>query len=278
MERWRRKFIRDYEPRKDYSSSEKGVLTKIFNLLCPPRLHPSALATKRLRRISAGRVMAGPFAGMKYVARSIGSAYEPKLLGTYELELHPLVTNLCARKFPLIINVGAGEGYYAVGMAMRCPSANVIAFEGDHAGQELIRQAAQLNGVGDRVTIKGMCAPDDLAEFLTVIVPSLLVMDVEGGELSLLQPETIPALADCHILVELHDFIHPGLSAEIEARFRLTHRIEIIRQRGRRMDDLPLRSRWLDRWMIRLTDEQRPTLMDWFYMQPLAERQAAANL
>ena len=248
------------------------MLKETFNRVCPAALHPTALARNKLRRVARGRVLAGPFAGMRYAERSVGSSYEPKLLGTYEMELHPVIERLCARQFPLIVNAGAGEGYYSVGMAARCPEARVVAFESDGAGRALIREMARVNGVDARVQVRGLCEAEALAETAAAgPPPCLLIVDVEGAELSLLHPGILPVLERSHILVELHDFIHPGLSAELESRFRPTHRIEKIRQRGRRLEDLPFRSPVLDRWLIRYTDEQRPTTMEWFYMWPRRE-------
>lgn len=245
------------------------MLTRVFNLVCPPGVHPNVLARRKVRRVAGGAVLAGPFAGLKYAPRSVGSAYEPKLLGTYEMELRGVVERLCAADFGRIVNVGAGEGYYAVGLAVRCPAAEVVAFEGDPAGRELIRRMAQLNGVSGRVRVEGVCGPAELERELSGEARKLVVMDVEGGERALLRPEEVPALGAAHVLVELHDFIHPGLGAEIEARFRGTHRIEKIKQRPRRAADLPFRSLLLDRWVVRLTDEQRPVLMEWLYLRPL---------
>ena len=47
--------------------------------------------------------MSGPFAGMKYVADSVGSQYEPKLLGTYESELTGIVNDLCKQRFQTLV-------------------------------------------------------------------------------------------------------------------------------------------------------------------------------
>src|SRR5207249_10415948 len=114
-------------------------------------LRPRTFAHRMLMTRSAGGILAGPFAGMKYVSTSVGSVYEPKLMGTYELELHPIIEQLCKQQFSRIIDVGAAEGYYAVGMAMRSPRSEVIAFETTTEGQALIAQLAALNEVAARV-------------------------------------------------------------------------------------------------------------------------------
>ena len=53
-------------------------------------------------RVFGWRILAGPFAGMHYVGDYAGSLLPPKLLGTYERELHAIVDRLIAQKPPLM--------------------------------------------------------------------------------------------------------------------------------------------------------------------------------
>ena len=78
-----------------------------------------------------GIVAGGPFQGLRYIRESVGSAWAPKMLGTYEKELWPVVDVLIRRRPRWIVDVGAAEGYYAVGLAMRLGAAQVVAFEAD---------------------------------------------------------------------------------------------------------------------------------------------------
>ena len=72
-------------------------------------------------------VAAGPFAGMRYAGLPSGSTAGPKLLGSYESEIAAWIEGLCGARLDTIVDVGCAEGYYAVGMAMRCPAARVLA-------------------------------------------------------------------------------------------------------------------------------------------------------
>jgi precorrin-6B methylase 2 len=103
---------------------------------------------------------------MRYVEQSVGSALYPKLLGTYEKELQPVIERLCAKGYLWIIDVGAAEGYYAIGMALRCEDAHVVAFESVETGRQLIRQLAQLNRIENKVEIHGHCDPGILQKQL----------------------------------------------------------------------------------------------------------------
>ena len=66
---------------------------------------------------------------------------------------------------------------------------------------------AQLNRVADRVTIEGTCQIEHL--HARIDPPCLVFCDCEGTEAELIDPAAIPSLADCHVIVESHDFFVP---------------------------------------------------------------------
>jgi hypothetical protein len=203
--------------------------------------HPRALA--RWRRLQAARrarrvaaltrdfvawhgleVSGGPFAGMVYPDLAADSLI-PKLLGVYERELHGTIEAAVRSGPELVVNVGAADGYYAVGLARRCPSAAVHAFEADAGRRELLRRVAHANGV--EVRIEGAAEPGRLRE----LPPGrmLVVMDCEGCEGPVLEPDRLPRLREATILVELHDFVESGLGDTVTARFAATHDVAVIR-------------------------------------------------
>ena len=166
-------------------------------------------------------VLSGPFANMVYVPQATGSALMPKLVGSYEAELHGTLEKIAATDYLTIIDVGCAEGYYAIGLAMRLPNARIYAFDIDPEARELCTAMARLNGVEKRVTVSGKCGPDDLNRLLTE--KSLIVCDCEGFESELLRPDLVPAMAQADILVELHDHVQPGLTPLLLSRFQETH-------------------------------------------------------
>lgn len=88
-----------------------------------------------VERRSDRRVWAGPFAGMLYVDHAIGSRYLPKLIGSYERELRKVIEEIYELRPELVINVGAEESYYAVGLARRLGYGQVVAFEMEADGR-----------------------------------------------------------------------------------------------------------------------------------------------
>jgi hypothetical protein len=82
----------------------------------------------------------------------------------------------------------------------------------------------------------------------------------------------VPSLRGATILVELHDFIRPGITDLLKQRFEPTHRIEHIWQEPRSRADYPWRTlgtfllpkSYLD-WSV---SEWRPVRMAWLWMEP----------
>jgi hypothetical protein len=243
-----------------------------LKLLIPPRYRPIGYLV-HLTRIRTGcRVLDGPFAGMRYVEDSVGSAYIPKLLGIYESELYEEVETICRQRPTLIVDVGAAEGFYAVGMAVRNAQAKVIAFEMDLLGRAALRKMSALNGVTDRVEVRAKCEPEDLKLALGDHPNPVVICDVEGYEEKLLDLKSIPGLTHATILVELHDCIIPGITEKLRQRFGATHQIKHILQQPRSRAQFPwqtLGTRLLPKSYLDWTvSEWRAVKMAWFFLEP----------
>ncbi len=184
---------------------------------------------------------AGPFAGMDYGVRAAEGSRAARLLGGYEASLAPIIEVIVARAYPLVIDVGCAEGYYAVGLARRMQASTIMARDDNPQAQDLCRALARLNGVADRVAVGGRMAHGDFA--LCLAQPTVVICDIEGFEADLLDPALAPGLIQADILVECHDAFRPGLSDLLATRFAATHHVERI---ARQLNpDLP---DWMQEW------------------------------
>ena len=117
-----------------------GLLGKLI-----PQNVKHAIVTRTFLRPTRQAVLKGPFAGLKYVSASTGGSYYCKLLGTYEQELNPCVEAIRQAAPKRIVDIGAAEGYYAVGLAKILPKTQVIAFEMTEIGRSLLARMANLS-------------------------------------------------------------------------------------------------------------------------------------
>jgi hypothetical protein len=256
-------------------SSSSGLLAYVQSVVARaiPRRVRTAIFYKLVGVDKQFTVLSGMFSGMKYVDDSVGAQFYPKILGTYELELAAIVKSFEKRAFSRIIDVGAAEGYYAVGLALTNRQAHVVAFEATSEGMQLLRRMAKENRVEDRLEIKGYCTPEALCACLGDGTDSLVVMDVEGFEDQLIDLQKCPGLANAYLLIELHDNMVVGLGARLEQRLRSSHHIAEIWEQERTSADFPVKVsplRWaaFGKLLRRSMKEHRGDRMRWFYCEP----------
>jgi len=217
-----------------------------------------------------GRIYSGPFRTVRFSKPEVFGGKTAKLLGTYELELHATLERIERLQPSVVLNVGGAEGYYAVGLAAAWGVARVIVYELTAEGRELIVANASLNDIGGHLDIRGVCTAKELAETLKNVAVQLLIMDIEGAELDVLEPEVLCGLKNCVVIIESHDFCRPGCIDELCTRFQGTHTIEIVTSKKRVALNFPYASHmpaFLKKWLM---NEERPGPMQWLVGYPRA--------
>lgn len=216
-------------------------------------------------------VLNGPFKGMKYPDfKSVGSSFYPKLLGSYEKELHEYIDQCFFKGYSELIDVGCAEGYYAVGFALKNTNIQVHAYDTDNQARLLCEKMAKLNGVDKKISIKDKLDEEGLSNF-KFNGKCLIICDAEGFEIELFTKTSIQNLKNCDLLIETHDFLNLEISTRMYELFFETHDIRIIKS----VDDVqkvkyyhyPILSSFdlNDRKMI--LAENRPSIMEWLILE-----------
>lgn len=251
------------------------ILKRLLKAVIPEALRPPRLIDASINRALRRRgVLSGPFKGMHYTPEVVqGSVRVPKMLGVYERELHGTIEDVCDRSPKTVVNIGAGEGYYTVGLAARLPAARMIAFEENEFSRRSLLELAKANGVADRIELLGHCSPRDLSRVLPA-TDAFILCDVEGDEETLLDPAAAPTLQNAEIVVEIHEFVARGIGDRVRDRFKATHKIDIVWQQARQFSDFP-RPAWFqgmipEAYSLAFMHEARPERMHWLHMRPLA--------
>jgi hypothetical protein len=211
-------------------------------------------------------VLHGPFAGMRYAPRAIGRVHDltAKLLGAYEEELREVIAAEIARRPRTFVDVGAADGYYAVGFALAADPAEVHAYDADPIARRALRATARENGV--RVHVHGPANPRRIAAH--DLDGAFVLSDCEGAELDVLDGEALPALASATVLVELHPRGVGDTGPPLRERFAASHRATEIHTRVRdpavypELNDAPVGLR------EHAVDEFRFRPMSWLLLQP----------
>lgn len=171
---------------------------------------------ERRKRISSevydlfgGVVHYGPFKGLSLAKNNWwgGADFASMLLGLYEKEILDFFFSGECDRFDNLVDVGAADGYYAIGMLISGRVNNAICFELSKEGQRTIAANAGQNGVLDRITIFG-AASDTFHTRLSHLDLSrtLVLVDIEGAEFDILDETSLHALRQATIVIEIHNW------------------------------------------------------------------------
>lgn len=187
-------------------------------------------------------VLTGPFKGLKFPAAAFTHNLVPKLMGVYEFQLHGAVEAAISRRPRQVVDIGAAEGYYAAGLAMRLPEARIYAFDAAPVERKICHQVAVENALTERIKVNGICTTTWLQEHLRP--GDFVFSDCEGGESALIDPKQVPALLNCDLLVETHDHEVPGVTNRLLERFRQTHEVTCLKGALAPQASLPIMESW----------------------------------
>lgn len=187
------------------------------------------LNPKSLLNAIQWRVSSGPFQGTRCQVTSSGDGVVAKLVGTYEYEIYPAFRSAIARRPSVVVDIGAAEGFYVSALARAVPGARVIAYEAKPEWQDRIKELAALNEVARRCEIRGFCDKEEFRRLLATEQERLFVlMDIEGGEFSLLEPDIFPLLGGTELLVELHEPNGRASGDALASMLQQTHEVTLI--------------------------------------------------
>jgi hypothetical protein len=172
-------------------------------------------------------VLNGPFKGLVYPQyESVGSVIAPKLLGSYEMELHPIIDEVIKKNYDSVVDIGCAEGYYAIGLGKMMPNTSIFAFDTFDKARILCERMAELNGVN--VDIGAFCTKDTLMN-LKLGTKSLIISDCEGYELQLFDDKTVTRLKNHDFLIEVHDPLNKyDTTKKMLSAFSRHHNLTVI--------------------------------------------------
>jgi len=225
-------------------------------------------------KISDLVVKHGPFKGMLYPSkRSAGSALFPKLLGSYEAELHGVIGQAIAKRYTEVIDIGCAEGYYAVGLALRIPNANIYAYDTNPKALIYSNEMFKLNNIEpNRFFTGGFCDEQTLRD-IPIRQKALIVCDCEGYEKHLFTKKSLDFLSKQDLLIEVHDLFDIEISSYLSRLFSETHRLTVVYS----IDDIQKAKTYnydeIDGYDLStkkvLLAEGRGSIMEWFYLESI---------
>ncbi len=184
------------------------------------------------------KIFQGPFKGMNFFSNPgdiSEGCFVPKIIGSYESELHSFIDDLKINKPNVVINIGAAEGYYSVGLKLMLEDTDVIAYDIDPKSKEKTLELSKLNNVNISCRDEFFSSELDGLEEKDIFI----LCDIEGAELNLFNEDEIVKYKNCRLIIETHS-TKIGHSKDIlPDLFSKTHDIEVIEQIGSDSFEVP---------------------------------------
>lgn len=157
-----------------------------------------------------GRVAYGPFTGLELdPCPTWGkSDMSAKLLGCYELEILNALHSTEFSNRSHFVNVGAADGYFAVGCLRNGRFKTADCFEMNELSQKAIIRVAERNGVSKSIRVFG-AVETNVPSVLKEIdwSDTVVLCDIEGAELDLFDRKLLDAINGAMILIEIHNWV-----------------------------------------------------------------------
>jgi hypothetical protein len=155
-------------------------------------------------------VQRGPFRGMRLDPNPAWGMTDQAgmLLGVYETEVIEEIFSPKHSSQRTFVDLGAADGYYAIGGCFSMRFDHAHCFETTLAGQETILRNAQINKVESRLSIHGH-AGSCFYENLEAINwdETFILCDVEGAEFDIFSDTALKAVRGATVLIEIHNWV-----------------------------------------------------------------------
>jgi hypothetical protein len=251
------------------------TLARHINLRRIVAFHRRRLSRKIFKQ-SGGVIKHGPFAGMILLddPRWGQPDQAAMIFGMYEQEVLENLAN-APPQFRTFVDIGAADGYYAVGLVKCGKVDRAICFEAHPQGRATIARLAEQNGVSDKVTILGAASEhfvDMLNAYKVNSGETMVLVDIEGAEFKVLTEKVFASLRSSMIIVETHAHIYDDPEAEMDLlrkRASRTHRSTSWYPGARNpsvfkeLEDFPETDRWI------ICSEGRYEIQQWLRFDPL---------
>ena len=174
------------------------------------------------------RVLHGPIAGLRLIADRIDEVDAPtaKLIGCYEAETHAALAAAIASQPSRFIDLGAADGYFAVGVGLAA-GIPVDAFDLSPAARDLTRQTAALNGV-ELTMHAGATTRSVSALPIRHLDRAILLCDIDGPERDLFTPGLVDQVRSSYVIVEMHVKANADVESALIGRFGRTHDVHVV--------------------------------------------------
>ena len=191
-----------------------------------------------------------------------------KIYGFYENKIQEKLKEI---KKPILIDIGAADGFFAIGCLYSKLSKYCYAFEQNETSRLALHKTAEINKVSNQISIMGKVdnqsflssLPNDLELSKTVIL-----CDIEGEEYNFFSETILKKLKKCNLIIEIHN---ESSNSKETALLKLTKKyfnVNVLLDNNKDMSEINILHNLNDIDRNLISCEGRSYIGKWWHLSP----------
>ena len=192
-----------------------------------------------------------------------------KVYGLYENNIQKVLGKI---KKPILIDIGAADGFFAIGCIYSGISKHCYAFEQSDLSRSALAKIAEINQVSENITIKGEVTNQNFLSLLPQNIDfskAIVLCDIEGGEYSFFTEKILKKLEKSHIIIEIHRTQNKNDEIKLMKRVKKSFNVSVIIGSNNDFSNSPELQEMSDIDRNLIACEGRSYIGKWWYLKPL---------
>ena len=191
-----------------------------------------------------------------------------KIYGFYENKIQQKLKDI---NNPILIDIGAADGFFAIGSLKSKICEFCYAFEETKKSRENLFKTAKINNVQKKLSIIGKVTKDN---FFTLLPSKInfsevtILCDIEGGEFDFFSDEILATIRDSNIIIEIHKNHNKNLEIDLLERVKKYFDVSIIIDNDKNFESVSELHALNDIDRNLICSEGRSYIGKWWHLSP----------
>ena len=191
-----------------------------------------------------------------------------KIYGFYENKIQQKLKDI---NNPILIDIGAADGFFAIGSLKSKICEFCYAFEETKKSRENLSKTAKINNVQNKLSIIGKVTKDN---FFTLLPSKInfsevtILCDIEGGEFDFFSDEILATIRDSNIIIEIHKNHNKNLEIDLLERVKKYFDVSIIIDNDKNFESVSELHALNDIDRNLICSEGRSYIGKWWHLSP----------
>ena len=191
-----------------------------------------------------------------------------KIYGFYENKIQQKLKDI---NNPILIDIGAADGFFAIGSLKSKICEFCYAFEETKTSRENLSKTAKINNVQNKLSIIGKVTKDN---FFTLLPSKInfsevtILCDIEGGEFDFFSDEILATIRCSNIIIEIHKNHNKNLEIDLLERVKKYFDVSIIIDNDKNFESVSELHALNDIDRNLICSEGRSYIGKWWHLSP----------